>query len=476
VGLAPWVALVALLWGCASGTSECDIALVGGHVIDPESGWSGQANVCVRMGRIVSVGEPVPSARQRVDVSGLVVAPGFIDLHVHGQDELSYTYRARDGVTTALELEAGTRHVEAFLAERKGSAAVHYGVSAGHMAARLYVKHGVEASLESLAAVGNEWAQAPATDEELERILASLAAGLDAGALGIGVGLAYTPGADDREVRAVFQLAADRGAPVFVHVAQQQSPHDQRPVERVLGHARAAGAALHIVHINSSSLAAIGKNLRAIDAARSDGVDVTTELYPYTASSTFIQAAVFDEGWRGKRGVDYDDLQWVATGERLDEESFRRYRAQGGTVILHLMKPEWIRLAMVHPGVMIASDGLPMEPGAHPRGAGTHARVLGRYVRDESVIALEDAIARMTILPARRLEGFAPVMKRKGRLQPGADADITVFDPERVRDHATFEDSLRFSRGIPHVLVGGEFVVRDDRWVGARPGVGLRSP
>jgi dihydroorotase len=451
------------------------MALLGGHVIDPESGRSGIANVCIRMGRIASVEDLVPSARQRMDVSGLVVAPGFIDLHVHGQDALSYTYRARDGVTTALDLEAGTRDVGAFLAERESRAPIHYGVSAGHMAARVFVKHGVEASLESLAAVGNEWAQAPASEEELARILASLAAGLDAGALGIGVGLAYTPGADDREVRAVFQLAADRGAPVFVHVAQQQHPDDTTPVERVLGHARATGAALHIVHITSSSLAAIADNLAAIDAARSNGVDVTTELYPYTASSTHIQAAVFDEGWREKRGVDYDDLQWVATGERLSEESFLRYREQGGNVILHLMKPGWVRVAMAHPGVMVASDALPMEPGAHPRGAGTHARVLGRYVRDEAVLTLEDAVARMTLLPALRLEAFAPAMKRKGRLQPGADADITIFDPQGVRDLASFEDSLQFSRGIPHVLVGGAFVVRDDRWVGARPGLGLHS-
>jgi N-acyl-D-aspartate/D-glutamate deacylase len=136
-----------------------------------------------------------------------------------------------------------------------------------------------------------------------------------------------------------------------------------------------------------------------------------------------------------------------------------------------MMKPEWIELAMGTPFVMIGSDGMPYAPGAHPRGAGTFSRVLGRYVREQRVLTLMEALRKMTLMPARRLEGVAPSMKKKGRIQVGTDADITVFDPAKILDTATFEEGLSFSEGIEHVLVHGTFIVRDGETVaGAKPG------
>jgi dihydroorotase len=184
-----------------------------------------------------------------------------------------------------------------------------------------------------------------------------------------------------------------------------------------------------------------------------------------------IESALFDEGFRERRGIDYGDLQWVATGERLTEETFGKYRAQGGPVIIHMMKPEWIDRAIAHPLVMIASDGMPMIEGTHPRGAGTHARVLGLYVREKGAVTLMDAIRKLSFMPAQRLEAFVPAMANKGRLRVGADADITVFDIMKVTDRATFDDSLRYSEGINYVLVDGMLVVRDGELVeGAAPG------
>ena len=205
--------------------------------------------------------------------------------------------------------------------------------------------------------------------------------------------------------------------------------------------------------------------LDLIESARRRGLDITTEAYPYTAASTFLESTMFDEGWQDRLGISYGDLQWVATGERLTRETFARYRQQGGVVIIHLMKPEWIQRAIASPFVMIASDGMPYAPGAHPRSAGTFTRVLGRYVREQKVLSLMDALAKMTIMPARRLEAMVPGMKDKGRLRVGADADITVFDPERVQDTATFERGLSFSAGMDHVLVNGVPVVRDGKTV-----------
>jgi dihydroorotase len=242
-------------------------------------------------------------------------------------------------------------------------------------------------------------------------------------------------------------------------------------MQEVIANAASTGAPLHIVHVNSMSLGSLPLVLEMIDSARKRGLDITTEAYPYTAASTYLESTLFDEGWQEKLGISYGDLQWQSTGERLTKETFERYRKQGGVVIMHMMKPEWIERAVASPFVMIASDGMPYAPGAHPRSAGTFSRVLGHYVREQKVLSLTDAIAKMTIMPARRLESIAPPMKKKGRIQVGADADITIFDPDRVKDTATFEKGLSFSDGIEYVLVNGVAVVREGKTVsGVFPG------
>jgi dihydroorotase len=236
-------------------------------------------------------------------------------------------------------------------------------------------------------------------------------------------------------------------------------------MQEVVANAAATGASLHIVHVNSSSLWDLPLVLEIIEGARKHGVDVTTEAYPYTAGSTSLESAIFDEGWQDRLRISYGDIQWQDTGERLTEETFRKYREKGGIVIIHMMKPEWIDLAVRSPFVMVASDGMPYAAGAHPRSAGTFSRILGQYVREREILDLLEAVGKMTLLPAKRLEEVAPSMKKKGRIQVGADADITVFDLGTIRDTATFEKDLSFSEGVAHVLVGGVFVVRDSQSV-----------
>jgi N-acyl-D-aspartate/D-glutamate deacylase len=297
--------------------------------------------------------------------------------------------------------------------------------------------------------------------EEFTRLAAAMERGLREGGLGIGMAHQYYPAATREEIFRVFQMAARWRVPIFTHV---RGPGVDA-MQEVIANAAATGAPLHIVHVNSMSLASLPVVLDLIAAARARGLDLTTEAYPYTAASTYIESTMFDEGWRERLGISYGDLQWVETGERLTRDTFEKYRRKGGFVIVHLMKPEWIRTAIAAPFVVVASDGMPYATGAHPRSAGTFARVLGLYVREQKALPLMEALAKMTIMPARRLEGISPQMKNKGRLRVGADADITAFDPGRVRDTATFENGLSFSEGIVHVLVNGVPVVRDGRTV-----------
>lgn len=450
---------------CAfSQSTDYDIVLKNGRVMDPETGLDAIRNVGIRGGRIMEISANPLKGKEVIDVTNHIVSPGFIDLHVHGMTNKEHEYQAHDGVTTALELEGGKPNMAEWLASKQNQSVVNYGASASHPWARAELmdqaaKKAGNALPESEGYKYNYMALGP---DEMQPMLDLLERELKAGALGIGVPIAYYPGANREEVFNVYEFAAKQKTMIFSHVREGKAI----AVQQAIADAASNGTSLHIVHLNSVTLDEIGLALRMIGNAQKQGLDITTEVYPYTAASTSLESALFDEGWQQRLGITYKDLQWVETGERLNEDTFQKYRKQGGVVIIHSMKPEWIEAGVASPITTIGSDGMPYSRLAHPRTAGTFARVLGVYVRERKSLGLMDALAKMTIRPARRLEGIAPIMRGKGRLQVGADADITVFDPNTIIDKATFEGGLKFSEGIPYVLVNGTLVVKGGKTIG----------
>jgi N-acyl-D-aspartate/D-glutamate deacylase len=453
-----------------------DVVISGGRVMDPESGLDAVRNVGIRAGKIVEISEGPLHGKQIIDAHGLVVAPGFIDLHEHGQEPRNYQFQAHDGVTTSLELEAGTADVSGWYAQREGKSLINFGVSAGHIPIRMRVMNDPGKWLPTGPA-----AHKAASPEQLRAIQQGTEAGLKAGALAVGMGINYTEAATHQEILEMFRVAAKYQAPVHVHVrfaGAGEPSTGLAAVEEVMAAAASTGAPLHVVHITSIGLGQTPQLIQLVEDAQHHGLDVTTECYPYVAASTALESALFDPGWQERMGITYKDLQWSKTGERLTSETFEKYRKEGGAVVIYAIPEIAAREAVRNPIVMIASDGMPITGAkVHPRGQGTFSRVLGHYVREENALDLMTALRKMTLMPAQRLEKRAPAFRNKGRIRVGADADITIFDPATIIDKATFEDPLQYSAGIFFVLVDGVPVLMDGKLVeNVFPGRAARAP
>ena len=456
---------------------QYDLVLEGGRVMDPETGLDAVRNVGIREGKIVRISSEALNGLRVVHAGGLVIAPGFIDLHQHGQDLASQRVKAFDGVTTALELEIGAPDVAQFLKSKQGHSLIHYGTSASHVAARALV-FGAPLPAGTILPKSGPATDQAASPEQIEAMRERLRAELDAGGLAIGMGIQYTPGATRLEVIDMFRLAADRRLPVYTHARSTGRVEPGSAIEavsEVIGAAAITGAPLHIVHINSTCLRDSLECLSMVEGARAHGLDVTTEAYPYIAGMTAVNSALFNPGWREKLGIDYGQLVVPDTGEHLTKLRFDELHNSSTTqwVLIFANTQEIVDKVIPHPLVMIASDGAE----GHPRNAGTYSRVLAHYVREKGTITLMDAVRKMSLMPAEMLERSTPAARQKGRLQEGADADIVVFDANTISDRATFEKPMEPSVGVRYLLVGGTLLVDQGKIVpDVFPGRALLGP
>jgi N-acyl-D-aspartate/D-glutamate deacylase len=371
-------------------------------------------------------------------------------------------------------MEIGVPDVAQFLKSKQGQSLINYGSTASHVAARSLIfgvplnpgAIGPHAGIPEILPKSGPATDKPATAEEISRIEKRLQEELDAGALGIGMGIQYTPGATRLEVIDMFRFAAQHKLPVYTHMrsfGRVEPGSAIEAVEEVIGAAAISGAPLHIVHINSTCLSDTLECLSLVKGARARGLDVTTEAYPYIAGMTQINSALFNPGWREKLGIEYSNLVLPNTGEHLTKERFEALHkgADAQDVLVCANTQEMVDTTIPNPLIMIASDGAE----GHPRNAGTYSRVLAQYVREKKTLSLMDAVRKMTLMPAQMLEKSTPAARRKGRLQEGADADIVVFDPVTISDRSTFEKPMEPSAGVHQLLVRGTLLIDDGKLV-----------
>jgi N-acyl-D-aspartate/D-glutamate deacylase len=453
--------------GLTTAQERGDVAIVGGTVMDPASGTSSVRNVLIRGDRIVALTDERVAARRTIDATGLVVSPGFVDIlaRIRPSRE-SQRFKVMDGVTTVVSMHGGPVDIGGwYRAFESDGSLVNYGTAVGHTDIR--------------EAAGITDGYRPASAEEITRMREIAARSIEAGAVGVGFGINYVPGSSYEEIVAMFDVAARHGVPAHVHSRYKGSVFPEtivQSVQEVIAAAAVTGARAQVVHLASSAIGSMNSCLEMIEGARRNGIDIMADIHPYLANSTRLESALYDPGWQDRfGGITYDSIMLVETGERLNEETFRYWREKGATIITFFIPKREMAMALQHPFVMVASDGVISRGLGHPRGAGTFSRVLGRFVREEGLLTLMEALRKTTLMPAQRIEHSASSMRNRGRLNVGAYADITIFDPNTIIDRATYENSAQYSEGVRFVLVNGTLVVDGGALVeGVAPGREIR--
>ncbi len=442
-----------------------DLVVAGGRVIDPETGFDAVAHVGIDGNTVITVSTGALRGRTVLNAAGLVVAPGFIDILSYPVNGYGEWNKIADGVTTNLCMHGIDHPMNRFLERSaKQRPPVNYGGATDQYSHRADI------------GVGIDYASDPQIDELVRRADADIRAG----ALGIHEQPEYVPGVTLDEMLRHGELAASHDVPLCLHLRYSENLEpgtQEQAIAEAVTVARRTGCAVHVEHLNSTGgTGRMADAIAQMETARAEGLALTACTYPYTFWATYANSARFED-FREKYGITVADLQIAATAERLDEAGWQRARDANALTAAFAMSDDDIERPLATPWIMVGSDAILERPhNNHPLASGCFSRVLGHYARDRNVLSLTEALAKMTILPARLLEGRSPDLARRGRLSTGAVADITVFDPITIADRATIEKTWLPSVGVHHVVVGGQVVRREgttDQSV--RPGVPILS-
>ena len=428
--------------------------IYGGRVIDPANRVDGMLNLLIEHGKIVWAGTDKPAADKYIDATGKIVTPGFIDIHMH-EDPLAegkirqdiFPMMLRMGVTTAVGGNCGINvadPVEYLNTVDRDGTAVNVALFAGHEYFR--------------KAAGATDIYGIATEAQKQTMERSIAGALENGCVGVSFGLRYVPGANKDEFFRAAKCCRENKKLISSHV-RDDADGIFDAIDEFCAAGVEYGIPVQISHIGSmggfGQMAAV---LRQIDGYKLNGLDIAMDCYPYFAFSTRIGTPTYDPGWLERYHCGYDVLEFCEgkyKGQRATKETFDEVRAgfPECITVCHVMKESEIRLAYSHPNVMVGSDGLMSGGQGHPRAAGSFPRFLAEFARKGS-LTLYDAVEKITAQPAARLG-----LTCKGRLNVGADADITIFDFDKIQDKATFPEPALAPEGIEYVLIGGEIAL-----------------
>lgn len=449
--------------------------IYGGTLIDPANRICSKLNILIQDGKVIGVTDQLPEADRKIDATGKIVCPGFIDIHMHedpvgpdgrivlDEDTAIFNCMLRMGVTTAIGGNCGDNVCDPGdyldIADKYG-VPVNVAMMAGHTYFR--------------EQAGCTDKYAPSTKDQQAEMAKEIGKALDRGCLGLSFGIRYAPGMDRDEMLAAAEPCKKDGKVISAHM-RSDAAEVFDSLDELIDIGATLSLPVQVSHIGSmAGFGQMEQFLAQIDRYKAGGLDVSCDCYPYYAFSTGLGSATYDDGWLDRYGCGYDVVELCEgkyKGRRCTKEIFDEVRRDMPEclTVCYVMKEDDVDMAFSHPNVMLGSDGVFSSGQGHPRASGAFPRLIAKFVKTGK-ISMYDAINKMTAMPANRLG-----LENKGRLNLGADADIVIFDPDTIDDKATFQAPTLPPTGICYVLIGGEVAAKDGKAIRMDLGKSVRK-